>query len=179
MYDIVLWLSEVDTFLVLVTVIVGYVIVKWMLAQWRARVRRRVLGLLAQLWAFVVQVNDIAPTSTTEVLNARKLSSELNAVDRWYQLGINLSLQPYELNKIERDCRGSERRMLQMLDLWLRRTPNASWGNVVSALLQMGEDRVADNICQKYIRGGSKLYITESDNRYISPQTRVDKQYLR
>ena len=47
--------------------------------------------------------------------------------------------------------------MLQMLDLWLQRAPNAAWGDVVSALQQMGENKVAEGIRQKYIREESKL----------------------
>ena len=41
-----------------------------------------------------------------------------------------------------------------MLDLWLQCTPNATWEDVVRALEQMGEKRVAENILQ--IRGEGK-----------------------
>lgn len=44
-----------------------------------------------------------------------------------------------------------------MLDLWLRRKLNDTWEDVVSALQQMGENRVAESIRQKYIRGRSEF----------------------
>ena len=52
---------------------------------------------------------------------------------------------------------GNERQMLQMLDLWLQHAPNDAWGDVVSALQQMGQNKVAEGIRQKYIREESKL----------------------
>ena len=87
----------------------------------------------------------------------RSLFPELKIVSDWYQLGINLGLQKYELSRIEQDYRGKKRRMQQMLDLWLRRTPNTSWKDLVSALDEMGENGVAERIRKKYIRGESKL----------------------
>ena len=96
-------------------------------------------------------------TPATDVLNVRNLSSELETVTDWYQLGFKLGLPTHELRKIQLDYQGSGQRMLQMLDLWLRRTPRAAWGDVVSALRQIGENRVAESICHKYIRGKSKL----------------------
>ena len=90
------------------------------------------------------------------VLNARNLSFELKTVANWCLLGINLGVPISELSRIEQDYRGCERQKLQMLDLWLKRIPTASWGEVVYALQQMGEIRVAERIRQKYIRGECK-----------------------
>ena len=120
----------------------------------------------ARSWrAFRADARDAPPSRSedvltpTDVLSVRNLFSELEPVTRWFQLGINLGLQPHELNKVQQDNHGSDQQMLQTLDLWLRRTPDASWLNVVSALEKMGENRVATNIRRKYIRGGiqSKL----------------------
>ena len=95
---------------------------------------------------------------STDVLNARNLSLELETVTaNWYQLGINLGLQTHDMNKIERDYHGSDRQMLQTLDLWLRRTSTASWVDVIHALQKMGENRVAESIRQKYFRAGYKI----------------------
>ena len=143
MYDILPWSSEVHTVLVLTTVIVGFVI----------------LTALWKLTRFRVWARGVAPSSTPtnpKALNPRNLLFELKAVTNWYQLGINLSLQTYELNKIQQDYGGNDQQTLQMLDLWLRHTPSASWLDVLNALEEMGENRVAENIRQKYIRSGSK-----------------------
>ena len=145
MYDIVPWL-DFNTFLVLaiavVIAIVGYVVVS------------RLLTVRVQL-----QARDGYAISK-DVLNTKTLAFELKAVTAdWYRLGLNLGLETSELNKVQQDYHGSDQQMLQTLDLWLRRTPDASWLNVVSALETMGENRVATNIRQEYIRGGiqSKL----------------------
>ena len=44
-----------------------------------------------------------------------------------------------------------------MLDLWLQRTPNPTWDDVIRVLKKMGENRVAENILQ--IRREGKLYM--------------------
>lgn len=117
----------------------------------------------ARSWrVFRADARDVPPSRSVGVLSptdVQCLLSELEPVTKWFQLGINLGLQTYELNKVQQDYHGSDQQMLQTLDLWLRRTPDASWLNVVSALEKMGENRVATNIRRKYIRGGiqSKL----------------------
>ena len=85
------------------------------------------------------------------ILDAGNLSSELIAVVNWHKLGINLGLPKYELDKIQQDYAhlGNDRQRLEMLDKWLQRTPNATWRDVVRALQQMGENRVAESIRQK------------------------------
>ena len=139
MYDIVPWL-DFNTFLAFAIAIVGYVVVSWLLT---VRVQ--------------LQATDGCAISK-DVLYTKTLASELKAVTAdWYQLGLNLGLETSELKKIRRDIQGSDQQMLETLDLWLRRVPNASWMNLVDALQQMGENRVAEDIRQKYIEGGGKL----------------------
>ena len=144
MYDIILRFGEVK-FLVFAIVIVGFVTLWWVLAKlWRA---------LAKLWwAFRMP-------QAADILNVKNLYSELTTVTDWYRLGLYLDLKTHELDKIEQNYtnQGCDRRMLVMLALWLRSTPTATWKDVVSALQQMGENRVAENIRQKYIKGKSKL----------------------
>ena len=87
------------------------------------------------------------------------LCNELTDISDWFMLGLNLGV-PYRLLKEIRSnysvegC-GACRR--ETLVLWLQRTPNASWRNVVGALRQMGENAMAERIEQKYILA-SKLY---------------------
>ena len=93
------------------------------------------------------------------VLTVEILSSELQSVNNWYQLGINLDLETHNLDNIQQNYAPQEidRQRLEMLDLWLRRKLNDTWEDVVSALQEMGEDGVAESIRQKYIRGISKF----------------------
>ena len=143
MYDIALWLGGVNVFLVLAITIVGIISVGWMI--------RSLSWMMAQLRGSQVRVQ------ATDVPKVGDLSSELRTVTNWHKLGIHLGLQTYELMQIERDHHGNERRKQEMLDLWLRRKPDAGWRDVVRALQQMEENRVAESICQKYVRGESEL----------------------
>ena len=84
------------------------------------------------------------------LVNAKNLSFELKRVTNWALLGINLGVPVYELTKITKDYKGSDQQRLQMLNLWLQRTPTASWEEVVHALELMGEHREAERIQRKY-----------------------------
>ena len=143
MHDIVSWLGEANTFLLLSIVIVG-VITLTLLCGF-------VLGRLRAFRA------GVPPGSPRDVLNAGYLSSELKTVTDWHQLGINLGLETYELERIEKDYQGNERRKLQMLERWLQRSPTTPWEDLASSLQKMGQNRVAEGIRQKYIEGGGKL----------------------
>ena len=54
--------------------------------------------------------------------------------------------------------------MLAVLELWLRRTPNAAWEVLVGALEEMGENRVAENIRHQYIRGSELQLLSLRDD---------------
>ena len=149
MYDIVPWFGEVIA-AVLAIMIIAFVL----------RLRAYMSQVQATNVALVPSPTDSGRLSG---LNLKNLSSELATVIEWLSLGLNLGLQQHELAKIERDYQGNDRRRLQMLNLWLQRTPNATWEDVVDALQQMGENTVAENIREKYIRGRSKLH-KEAEN---------------
>ena len=131
MYDIVPWFGVVLAILVLVFVT--------LLCVARSRSYRR--------------------EQSTNAPDFKSLCAELKTVTDWHQLGINLGVPADELRRIERDYQGNDRRRAEMLDLWLRCTPNATWEDVVRALQQMGENAVAENIREKHIRGRSMLHL--------------------
>ena len=97
----------------------------------------------------------------TDVPSVKSLLSELTPVINWYKLGINLGLPKHDLSNIQQDyaSQGNDQQKLEMLDLWLRRTPSATWGNVESALQQMGENTLAESICQKYNTEGGNIKV--------------------
>ena len=105
-----------------------------------------------------VHVTNTPKLHAAEVLNVRYLSTELATITNWFKLGINLSIPKHELDKIERDFQRNDRQLLEMLNRWLQCTPNAVWEDLVCALEQMGENRVAKNIRQKYTLEESKFY---------------------
>ena len=100
-----------------------------------------------------------ATVQATDILTVKNLSSELTTITNWYQLGLYLDLQTHELDKIQQEHahQGNDRQMLVMLTLWLRRTPNPTWDDVVTALEQLRENRVAESVRQKYIRRASNV----------------------
>ena len=159
MYDIAPWFGVVNMFLsilILAIVVTGFML-------WR-------LGYL-----FSARNEDAiaTPGSPKYVLSVGNLSFELKTVTaNWYQLGVNLDLPTCDLNKIKRDYHGSNEQMLHTLDLWLRSMPTASWGGVVSALRQMGENVLADSIHQKCIRGTSKSKISFHSSRVSDWKTK-------
>ena len=69
------------------------------------------------------------------------LCNELVSVSDWRTLGLNLGVQDYELDQIERNhpTEGSGRWRQETFSVWLRRKSSASWQDVVGALQQMGE----------------------------------------
>jgi len=93
----------------------------------------------------------------------KNLSSELSTVSKWYQLGIKLGLQPSRLHQIEQEVPTDiDRRKIEVVDLWLQRTPEASWRHIVTALREMGDVTTAERIELKYVKGtrGTTIGIT-------------------
>ena len=115
-----------------------------------------------------MQATDESAMQVVDELDAGILSSELTQVTDWKKLGINLGLPKDELHKIQHDNKWDFQRKVQMLDLWLQRTPNATWEDVVIALQKMGKTTVAESICHKYIRAEGKLYVSINTTTLIS-----------
>ena len=91
--------------------------------------------------------------------DVKTLCNELVSVSDWRKLGLNLGVQDYELDQIERSrsaegCDGWKR---ETFSLWLKHTPNASWRDVVEALQRMGENTVAEKIELKYTVGSVRI----------------------
>ena len=95
----------------------------------------------------------LSPAVKLDESDIATLCNELTRISDWFTLGLNLGV-PYRLLKEVRsnysvEGLGACRR--ETLVLWLQRTPNASWRDVVGALRQMEEDSVAGKIEQKHI----------------------------
>ena len=72
-------------------------------------------------------------------------------VSDWYRLGLALKLDPYELGIIEQDFRGNTRKQTnEMFEHWLRTQPDASYEQLIKALCEVGDKRVANSLCKKY-----------------------------
>jgi len=72
-------------------------------------------------------------------------------VNSWSKLGLQLDIDDYDLQTIERnhpqDQEGCKRDMFRT---WLRICPQASYRQLVQALVEVGDVAEADRLCKKY-----------------------------
>lgn len=67
------------------------------------------------------------------------------------RLGLALKLDPYDLRIIEQDYRGDTRKQtLKMFQHWLKTQPNGSFEQLIKALHEVGDERVASSLCMEY-----------------------------
>ena len=137
MYDIVVWFDGVNALSVLA--IVGFLTFVYWIVQLSGRSIRTF-----RVWV-------------TNELNTKNLSRELREVTELYQLGINLGIPSYELKSIELQYPSTDRQRIEIVDLWLQRTPNPSWRDVAIALEEMGANALAEKIHHKHTKRASKF----------------------
>ena len=80
------------------------------------------------------------------------LLKAVSNVTDWHGLGRRLGLTMSQLRGIElthpRD--GPGRLKAEMFDVWLKRSPNASWADLITALEDMGEDKFDSDVRAAY-----------------------------
>lgn len=71
--------------------------------------------------------------------------------NQWCNLGLKLDIDDWVLQSIEynspRDQKGC---MWAMFKTWLNSCPQASYGDLVQAWIEMGEEREPDRLCKEY-----------------------------
>ena len=76
-------------------------------------------------------------------------------VGDWNRLGLALGLDSYELDIIKRDhLNDTKSQTCKMFELWLRTQPNASYEQLIKVLREVGDERVANSLCGKYVKCG-------------------------
>ena len=75
-------------------------------------------------------------------------------VSDWHSLGLHLDLTMGKLKEIDRIYRvdGEDRIKAEMFDVWLKSCPDAPWRKLVSALIAIGEKRVAKEVESRYCK---------------------------
>ena len=68
----------------------------------------------------------------------RELLQELEAIKKWFTLGLYLGLKDNELREIEEDHCHLLRHKSEVLSRRLRKGHNCTWRRVVDMLMQMG-----------------------------------------
>ena len=84
---------------------------------------------------------------------------ELKKVNDWRTLGLYLGVEISTLEKVEKDYQEIQTRMMKMLTIWIKSKPKAAWEDVVSALCEMGENRVAEHIRVNYCSEGQGVHV--------------------
>ena len=108
------------------------------------------------------------PTLFVGQEDLKSLHSELYPVsDKWFSLGVQLQIPPETLKCIEAEHSQMNRRLLEMLTVWLKRTnPPPTWNILTEALESppVGENLLAQQLRDKYCsrtEGGVTLsYLT-------------------
>ena len=90
-------------------------------------------------------------------LTMKRLVTACKEVSDWHTLGIQLGLTAGQLNNIHvtYHAHGVDRLKTVMFNVWLKRSPNASWTDLITALRAMGEERVASDIEAEHIPGNT------------------------
>ena len=90
----------------------------------------------------------------TEIPSLRVLMQELRDVDldyQWFYLGILLKIEHSQLRIIEVNYhRDPWRSLTEMLQVWLRNSPQPTWEVITEALESIGEHALAEKIKAKY-----------------------------
>ena len=63
-----------------------------------------------------------------------ELTEDVNVSTKWYQVGIQLELDPKRLDAIDVDYRDINTKLCKMYDLWLSTTPNATRRQLLQVL---------------------------------------------
>ena len=90
-----------------------------------------------------------------ENLTVQQLESELKTVVNWFQLGIQLEIPPDILKAIRSDRRDTAECRLELFMKWKDRE-RPTWQKVVKALSNIGLNRLAKDISEKYL--GSLIF---------------------
>ena len=85
------------------------------------------------------------------------LVRELGQFPKWDILGTYLGLSESEIQVIERDHRDTARRTSVMLNKWIAKDVNASWGKVIDALECLSQIKLANKLKEKYCTSESTL----------------------
>ena len=86
-------------------------------------------------------------------LNVKNLITACKNVSDWRPLGIQLDLNPAQLDDIYRTfhTEGVPGLKIHVFVAWLKNSPGASWTDLVNALKEINENRVASDIERDYI----------------------------
>lgn len=95
---------------------------------------------------------------SNRVPTVKSLNSELRELLEWYQLGIQLEVEKHKLDMIYKQyhIEGVSVMKIQMFEVWLKSDPEASWDKLVTALIEIGQDRIAQDLERIHLPSSSQ-----------------------
>ena len=94
----------------------------------------------------------------TANFDIKTLARELKSVSsRWFVLGIHLGVQHSDLRKIQQTypTASVDDLLIHMLDSWFRSNTCCCWRDVITALRELNETRLADELESSYPTEGN------------------------
>lgn len=92
-----------------------------------------------------------APSEKKYALTVKNVVNALKRLTKWFKLGIELEIEPFQLEKIENDERNCvDQCMLKMVIYWLEKDDKASWRKLCNALEAMDETDISERIKRRY-----------------------------
>ena len=103
-------------------------------------------------------------------LELRKVVVELADVagEQWYDLGLQLRLQPHVLDNIRATYPDIDSRKRNMLSEWLKRDPEATWEKLSCALTLTGHKTCAAKIRSQFVRVAVEVVAETAEQDEIS-----------
>ena len=85
---------------------------------------------------------------------------------KWYQMGVQLELDPRKLNGIEK-LQGADviDKMTKMYELWLNSKPHATRREIVETLKKKSIEEIT--LAEQYVTKLSKLNLTTTSGKYL------------
>ena len=100
------------------------------------------------------------------------LVKELHEVTEWYTLGALLGLTENEIKEIEQNHHETARRRMAMLSKWVKKDKNPSWLKIITALEEISETSLANQLREKYTATHQPRLSAKPDEQVseLSPQ---------
>ena len=105
------------------------------------------------------------------------LVKELHEVTEWYTLGALLGLTENEIKEIEQNHHETARRRMAMLSKWVKKDKNPSWLKIITALEEISETSLANQLREKYTATHQPRLSAKPDEQ-VSEQPAVAKKVV-
>ena len=95
----------------------------------------------------------------------------------WYMLGLYMKIPSKDLSLIEKQfsCGGPTRCKAELFNVWMKRTPNASWELIAAALDKLGETVLAEQVRRRCLSVTAHASIAPSAVKVVIEENHVEQ----